>query len=74
MLAARRVNLGPRPPFLTGGPRLKCSELLKHVTEVLQSSSSCAAFGEGYSSLLLKDVLSVRKYWCDITPQQWHGQ
>ncbi|XP_035535893.1 serine-protein kinase ATM isoform X1 [Morone saxatilis] len=53
------------------GPRLKCSELLKHVMEVLQSSYSCSAFGDEYSSLLVKDILSVRKYWCDITPQQW---
>lgn len=57
-----------------GGPRLKCSELLKHVTEVLQSSYSCAAYGADYSSLLVKDILSVRKYWCDIGPQQWHSQ
>ncbi|CAM9316090.1 unnamed protein product, partial [Lampetra planeri] len=55
------------------GPRLKCSELLRHVTEVLQSAYSCAAYGEDYSSLLLKDILSVRKYWCDIAPQQWHS-
>ncbi|XP_068173804.1 serine-protein kinase ATM isoform X3 [Antennarius striatus] len=55
------------------GPRLKCNELLKHVMEVLQSSYSCSAYGEDYSSLLVKDILSVRKYWCDITPQQWHN-
>ncbi|KAM4628418.1 serine-protein kinase ATM [Polymixia lowei] len=56
------------------GPRLKCSELLRHVMEdVLQNSYSCSACGEDYSSLLVKDVLSVRKYWCDITPQQWHS-
>ncbi|KAL6116348.1 atm [Pungitius sinensis] len=54
------------------GPRLKCSEMLKHVMEVLQNSYSCSAHGEDYSSLLVKDILSVRKYWCDITPQQWH--
>ncbi|KAI3354414.1 hypothetical protein L3Q82_018938 [Scortum barcoo] len=53
------------------GPRLKCSELLKHVMEVLQNSYSCSAYGEDYSSLLLKDILSVRKYWCDISTQQW---
>lgn len=57
-----------------GGFRLKCSELLKHVMEVLQSSYSCSAYGEHYSSLLVKDILSVRKYWCDITPEQWHSQ
>ncbi|XP_033833204.1 serine-protein kinase ATM [Periophthalmus magnuspinnatus] len=55
------------------GPRLKCSELLKHVMDVLQSSYSCSFYGEDYSSLLDKDILSVRKYWCDITPQQWHS-
>ncbi|TSP46813.1 Serine-protein kinase ATM [Bagarius yarrelli] len=54
------------------GPRLKCSDLLAHVVEVLQSSFSCAAYGEDYSSILLKNILSVRKYWCEINPQQWH--
>ncbi|XP_047662626.1 serine-protein kinase ATM isoform X3 [Tachysurus fulvidraco] len=54
------------------GPKLKCADLLAHVVEVLQSSFSCAAYGEDYSSILLKDVLSVRKYWCEITQQQWH--
>lgn len=55
------------------GPRLKCSELLKHVMDILQCSYSCTAYGEDYSSLLVKDILSVRKYWCDITPQQWES-
>nr|XP_040032849.1 serine-protein kinase ATM [Gasterosteus aculeatus aculeatus] len=55
------------------GPRLKCSEMLKHVMDVLQNSYSCSAYGEDYSSLLVKDILSVRKYWCDILPQQWHN-
>ncbi|XP_070761541.1 serine-protein kinase ATM isoform X3 [Enoplosus armatus] len=55
------------------GPHLKCSELLKHVMEVLRSSYSCSAYGEDYSSLLVKDILSVRKYWCDITLQQWQS-
>ncbi|KAG7226115.1 hypothetical protein INR49_018726 [Caranx melampygus] len=55
------------------GPRLKCSELLRHVMEVLNNSYSCSVCGEDYSSLLVKDVLSVRKYWCDISPQQWQS-
>uniref|UniRef100_A0A1A7X0C2 non-specific serine/threonine protein kinase n=1 Tax=Iconisemion striatum TaxID=60296 RepID=A0A1A7X0C2_9TELE len=55
------------------GPRLKCSEVLKHVMEVLQSPYCCSAYGKNYSSLLLKNILSVRKYWCDITPQQWQS-
>ncbi|XP_078023307.1 serine-protein kinase ATM isoform X1 [Epinephelus lanceolatus] len=55
------------------GPRIKCSEMLKHVMDVLKNSYSCSAYGEDYSSLLVKDILSVRKYWCDIPPQQWHN-
>uniref|UniRef100_A0A8B9JDI4 ATM serine/threonine kinase n=1 Tax=Astyanax mexicanus TaxID=7994 RepID=A0A8B9JDI4_ASTMX len=51
---------------------LKCSDLLAHVVEVMQSSFSCSAYGEDYSSMLLKNILSVRKYWCEITQQQWH--
>lgn len=42
--------------------------------EVLQNSYSCSAYGEDYSSLLIKDILSVRKYWCDISTQHWHSQ
>ncbi|XP_067102314.1 serine-protein kinase ATM isoform X1 [Osmerus mordax] len=55
------------------GPRLKCSEVLNHVMEVLGVSFSCSAYGEDYSSILLKDFLSVRKYWCELTHQQWHS-
>ncbi|KAI5092996.1 serine-protein kinase ATM [Silurus meridionalis] len=54
------------------GPKLKCADLLAHVVEVLQNSFSCAAYGEDYSSMLLKNIFSVRKYWCEITQQQWH--
>ncbi|XP_072119204.1 serine-protein kinase ATM isoform X1 [Mobula birostris] len=53
------------------GPRLKCQELLKHIMDILQDKFSCAAYGADYNSILLKDVLSVRKYWCEITQQQW---
>ncbi|XP_062910203.1 serine-protein kinase ATM isoform X3 [Mobula hypostoma] len=53
------------------GPRLKCQELLKHIMDILQDKFSCAAYGADYNSILLKDVLSVWKYWCEITQQQW---
>ncbi|KAI4877690.1 hypothetical protein NFI96_016764 [Prochilodus magdalenae] len=55
------------------GPKLKCADLLAHVMDVLQSSFSCAAYGEDYSSMLLKNILSVRKYWCEITQDQWNS-
>ncbi|XP_069496513.1 serine-protein kinase ATM isoform X1 [Ambystoma mexicanum] len=52
-------------------PRLKCQELLHHVMETIQNPSGCSAFGADYSSILLKDILSVRKYWCEISQPQW---
>uniref|UniRef100_A0AAY4EFS2 non-specific serine/threonine protein kinase n=1 Tax=Denticeps clupeoides TaxID=299321 RepID=A0AAY4EFS2_9TELE len=54
------------------GPKLKCAELLSHIVDVLENPFNCSAYGEDYSSILLKDVLSIRKYWCDINQQQWH--
>ncbi|NXY15996.1 ATM kinase, partial [Atrichornis clamosus] len=53
------------------GPRLKCQELLIYVMEILRDPTSCAAYGSDCSSILLKDILSVRKYWCEISQQQW---
>ncbi|NWY72580.1 ATM kinase, partial [Erithacus rubecula] len=53
------------------GPRLKCQELLIYVVEVIRDPTSCAAYGSDCSSILLKDILSVRKYWCEISQQQW---
>ncbi|KAF4787679.1 Serine-protein kinase ATM [Turdus rufiventris] len=59
--------------YLKGGPRLKCQELLIYVMEVIRDPTSCAAYGSDCSSILLKDILSVRKYWCEIPQQQWSG-
>ncbi|XP_009586363.1 PREDICTED: serine-protein kinase ATM-like, partial [Fulmarus glacialis] len=53
------------------GPRLKCQELLIYVMEIIREPTSCAAYGSDSSSILLKDILSVRKYWCEISQQQW---
>uniref|UniRef100_K7FFL2 non-specific serine/threonine protein kinase n=1 Tax=Pelodiscus sinensis TaxID=13735 RepID=K7FFL2_PELSI len=52
-------------------PRLKCQELLCYVMDVVKDASSCAIYGADCSSILLKDILSVRKYWCEISKQQW---
>ncbi|XP_065687565.2 serine-protein kinase ATM [Patagioenas fasciata] len=53
------------------GPRLKCQELLIYVMEIIRDPTSCAAYGSDCSNMLLKDILSVRKYWCEISQQQW---
>ncbi|XP_063405374.1 serine-protein kinase ATM-like [Mytilus trossulus] len=55
------------------GPRLKCSSLLNHIDEILQDEYMCQAYGLDYSNVLLKNVLSVRKYWTEISSPTWHN-
>ncbi|XP_058401259.1 serine-protein kinase ATM isoform X3 [Diceros bicornis minor] len=52
-------------------PRLKCQELLNYVMDTVKDSSNGAIYGADCSNILLKDILSVRKYWCEISQQQW---
>ncbi|XP_057606319.1 serine-protein kinase ATM isoform X8 [Hippopotamus amphibius kiboko] len=52
-------------------PRLKCQELLNYIMDAVKDSSSGAIHGADCSNILLKDILSVRKYWCEIPQQQW---
>ncbi|KAM5227129.1 serine-protein kinase ATM isoform 3-T8 [Hipposideros larvatus] len=53
------------------GPRLKCQELLNYIMNTVKDSSNSAIHGADCSNILLKDILSVRKYWCEISQQQW---
>ncbi|XP_036048710.1 serine-protein kinase ATM isoform X2 [Onychomys torridus] len=52
-------------------PRLKCQDLLNYVMDTVNDSSNGVAYGADCSNILLKDILSVRKYWCEISQQQW---
>ncbi|XP_045362064.2 serine-protein kinase ATM isoform X1 [Camelus bactrianus] len=52
-------------------PRLKCQELLNYIMDTVKDSSNRAIYGADCSNILLKDILSVRKYWCEISQQQW---
>lgn len=52
-------------------PRLKCQELLNYIMETVKDSSNGGIYGADCSNILLKDILSVRKYWCEIPQQQW---
>lgn len=53
------------------GPRLKCSYILKHITDSLKDEYMCNAYGLDYSNILLKNVLTVRKYWTEISLEMW---
>uniref|UniRef100_A0A2K6FTV4 non-specific serine/threonine protein kinase n=1 Tax=Propithecus coquereli TaxID=379532 RepID=A0A2K6FTV4_PROCO len=48
-----------------------CQELLIYIMDTVKDSSNGAIYGADYSNILLKDILSVRKYWCEISQQQW---
>ncbi|XP_042315979.1 serine-protein kinase ATM isoform X2 [Sceloporus undulatus] len=52
-------------------PRLKCKELLMYIINTVNDPSSYAIYGADCSSILLKNILVVRKYWCEISSQQW---
>uniref|UniRef100_A0A8D2J9V7 non-specific serine/threonine protein kinase n=1 Tax=Varanus komodoensis TaxID=61221 RepID=A0A8D2J9V7_VARKO len=52
-------------------PRLKCQELLIYIMGTVNDPSGCAIYGTDCSSILLKDILAVRKYWCEISSEQW---
>ncbi|XP_026541131.1 serine-protein kinase ATM isoform X1 [Notechis scutatus] len=52
-------------------PRIKCQELLNYVIDTINESSRYTIYGADCNSILLKDILKVRKYWCEISPQQW---
>lgn len=52
-------------------PRLKCQDLLNYVMDTVKDSSNGVTYGADCSNILLKDILSVRKYWCEISQQQW---
>uniref|UniRef100_A0A8C4LRV0 Serine-protein kinase ATM n=1 Tax=Equus asinus asinus TaxID=83772 RepID=A0A8C4LRV0_EQUAS len=52
-------------------PKLKCQELLNYIMDTMKDSSNGAISGADCSNILLKDILSVRKYWCEISQQQW---
>lgn len=52
-------------------PRLKCQELLKYIMDTVKDAAHGTIYGADCSNILLKDVLSVRKYWCEISQHQW---
>ena len=61
------------PCMLADGGQLKTSLLLGHVVEVMKGEFTCAAYGTDYSSVLLKNILSVHRHWVEISSKTWHG-
>lgn len=53
------------------GPQLKSTFVVKHIINVLEDNFMFECYGQVYSSILLKHVLSVRKYLTEIPAVQW---
>lgn len=53
------------------GPELKCTSVVKHIITVLEDSFMCECYGQVYSSVLLKYILSLRKYRTEIPAANW---
>ncbi|XP_052812043.1 serine-protein kinase ATM-like isoform X2 [Mya arenaria] len=55
-----------------GSPKLKGSLLFEHIKTVLMELFSCDAYGQDYCSIMLKNVLTVRKYVVELTTEELH--
>ncbi|XP_033635684.1 serine-protein kinase ATM-like [Asterias rubens] len=53
------------------GEKLNCSDLLHHVLTLMKDDFSGIAFGEVCCSVILKDILRSRKYFCQISSSNW---
>ncbi|WAR09126.1 ATM-like protein [Mya arenaria] len=56
-----------------GSPKLKGSLLFEHIKTVLMELFSCDAYGQDYCSIMLKNVLTVRKYVVELTTEELHN-
>ena len=59
--------------LFTGGPKLKGVAVFTYIAESLEDKYMCSAYGQDFCSILLRNILSVRKYVVELTTQQWHG-
>ncbi|XP_053376786.1 serine-protein kinase ATM-like [Mercenaria mercenaria] len=55
-----------------GCPKLKGSLLFDHIRKILHEDYTCESYGQDYCSILLKNVLSVRKYMVELNTKDWH--
>ncbi|XP_060578238.1 serine-protein kinase ATM-like [Ruditapes philippinarum] len=55
-----------------GSPKLKGSLLFDHIRKILHEEYTLDSYGQDYCSILLKNVLSVRKYMVELNTKEWH--
>lgn len=56
-----------------GGHRLKASDVVAHVLAIMKENFARSCFGIDLTTILLKDILCIRRYWCELTGNAWHG-
>lgn len=55
-----------------GTPKLKGSAVISHITETLRDPYNCSSYGQDFCSILLKNILSTRKYVVELNSKDWH--
>ncbi|XP_022082003.1 serine-protein kinase ATM-like isoform X2 [Acanthaster planci] len=54
------------------GKRLGCAGVVEHVLALMKDEFTATAFGVDCCSVLQKDLLRSRTYYCELTPSTWH--
>ncbi|XP_038077010.1 serine-protein kinase ATM-like [Patiria miniata] len=54
------------------GECLKCSSVVQHILELMKDEFTASAFGVDCCSVLQKDLLRSRKYYCELPQSAWH--
>ena len=57
-----------------GLSRLNIRAIVEHIMQVLRNDFSKDVFASEYTKLLVKDVLSVRKYCSEMPVELWNGR
>ena len=57
----------------SGSPKLKGLAVISHIVETLRDPYSCSSHGQDFCSILLKNILSTRKYVVELNSKDWHG-
>lgn len=55
-----------------GIPKLKGSVVISYIVETLKDPYRCSSYGQDFCSILLKNILSTRKYVAELNSKDWH--
>ena len=62
--------------YFSDGEHLNCDDMIQHILSMLKDEFCCEAFGVQCCGVLLREILSSRKYCSDVKfkPKHWDGR